>query len=95
MYATANMNHVEDETEMLAPLMQSPGQRRLAYTAVFLLALGLRLGYEASVWQGFLENADSPACEDLATTIVRMHPYHTSQSVGPGESPSNLQRTPG
>jgi hypothetical protein len=48
------MNHVEDETEMLAPLMQSPDQRRLAYIAVFLLALGFRLGYEASVWQGFL-----------------------------------------
>lgn len=67
----------------------------LPYVAVFVLALGLRLTYEAFVWNGPLGNADSAAYEDLAVKILRHQPYQTDQSAGPGGFPSDLQRPPG
>lgn len=67
----------------------------LPYVAVFVLALGLRLTYEAFVWNGPLGNADSAAYEDLAVKILRHQPYQTNQSAGPGGFPSDLQRPPG
>ena len=66
-----------------------------AYLGIFLVALGLRLGYEALVGNAALENADSPAYEDLATKIALLQPYQTERSAGPGGFPPDLQRPPG
>jgi len=74
---------------------QSPHRGWLAYVAVFVLALGLRLAYEGFVWNGPLGNADSAAYEDLAAKIVGRLPYQTDQGAGPGGFPSDLQRPPG
>lgn len=65
------------------------------YAAIFVLALGLRVGYEVLVWNGPLGNADSAAYEDLAATIAHRQPYHTDQSAGPGGFPPDMQRPPG
>src|ERR1035437_4764087 len=62
---------------------------------LFLLALGLRLGYAALVWSGPLGNADSPAYEDLAVKIISSKTYQTNESGGPGGFPPDLQRPPG
>lgn len=83
------------DSAMLMPMLRSPGHGWPAYLAVFLLALGLRLGYEAFVWNGPLGNADSAAYEDLAVKIARLQPYQTEHSAGPGGFPSDMQRTPG
>jgi hypothetical protein len=80
---------------MLMPMMRSLGHGWPAYFAVFLLALGLRLGYEIFVWNGPLGNADSAAYEDLAAKIIHQQPYQTDQSAGPGGFPSDMQRPPG
>jgi hypothetical protein len=62
---------------------------------LFLLALGLRLGYTALVWSGPLGNADSAAYEDLAAKIISSQAYQTNESAGPGGFPADLQRPPG
>ena len=80
---------------MIMPMMRSLGHGWPAYFAVFLLALGLRLGFEALVWSGPLGTADSAAYEDLAVKIARLQPYQTEQIGGPGGFPSDMERTPG
>ena len=75
--------------------MRGSGRGWPAYAAIFVLALSLRVGYEALVWNGPLGNADSAAYGDLAASIAHHQPYHTKQSTGPGGFPPDMQRPPG
>lgn len=66
-----------------------------AYIVIFMLALGLRLGYDSLVWSGALGNGDSAAYEDLGAKILHGQAYQTNQNAGPACFPPDLQRPPG
>jgi hypothetical protein len=80
---------------VLQRMIRNSDRSWVAYAAIFTLALGLRLGYEAFVWNGTLGNADTPTYQDLAAKIVLGEPYYTNQRAGPGGFPADLQRPPG
>ena len=62
---------------------------------VFLLAIGLRLGYFVATSAGPLGNADSPAYQDLADSLLHHRTYQTRQPGGPPIFPADLERPPG
>lgn len=80
---------------MLQRTMRNSGRSWIVYAVVFVLALSLRLGYQAFVWHGPLGNADTPTYQDLAAEISHGQPYYTDQRAGPGGFPADLQRPPG